>query len=182
MFWEIKRKFWTLLPTYLAFLFCGTLVQLSKENLCCPRMSIRNPFGWHVPVPNFWTRIFQSPQKFPIRTKKSRRDSSRCPKVLSHALTTRRRYIAVHWTKKCSHFDLKSWVTGGTKIRLGILSKWRIFESNWKFDSQYRVNFTQIFCNYSESQVEFYFPQWLNFLGQNDSTFWVKMTTFFLSV
>ena len=33
--------------------------------------------------------------------------------------------------KKWSHFDLKSWVTGGTKIRPGIPSNWRIFESNW---------------------------------------------------
>ena len=58
-----------------------------------------------------------------------------------------------HWKKKCSHFDLKSWVTGGTKIRPGIPSNWKIFESNWpsiynydsilsQFDSQYRVNFT----------------------------------------
>ena len=27
-----------------------------------------------------------------------------------------------HWKKKWSHFDLKSWVTGGTKIRPGIPS------------------------------------------------------------
>ena len=37
----------------------------------------------------------------------------------------------LHWTKKRSHFDLKSWVTGGTKIQPGIPSNWRIFESNW---------------------------------------------------
>ena len=33
-----------------------------------------------------------------------------------------------HWKKKWSHFDLKSWVTGGTKIRPGILSNWRILK------------------------------------------------------
>ena len=33
--------------------------------------------------------------------------------------------------KKWGHFDLKSWVTGGTKIHPGIPSNWRIFESNW---------------------------------------------------
>ena len=33
------------------------------------------------------------------------------------------------------------------------------------------VNWTQIFSNNSESRVEFEFHQWLNFLGQNDSTF-----------
>ena len=33
--------------------------------------------------------------------------------------------------KKTSHFGLKSWVTGGTKIRPGMTSYWRIFESNW---------------------------------------------------
>ena len=37
----------------------------------------------------------------------------------------------LHWKKKWSHFDLKSRVTGGTKIRPGISSNWRIFESNW---------------------------------------------------
>ena len=26
--------------------------------------------------------------------------------------------IGMHWKKKLSHFDLKSWVTGGTKIRI----------------------------------------------------------------
>ena len=35
------------------------------------------------------------------------------------------------WTKKWSNFDLKSWVTGGNKIRPRIPSKWRIFLSNW---------------------------------------------------
>ena len=30
---------------------------------------------------------------------------------------------------------------------------------------------TQIFSDYSVSWVEFYFHQWLNFLGQNDSIF-----------
>ena len=37
----------------------------------------------------------------------------------------------------------------------------RYWESNSLFES--------IFSNYSESRVEFYFRQWLNFLGQNDS-------------
>ena len=51
-----------------------------------------------------------------------------------------------HWKNKWSHFDQKIWVTGGTKIR----------ESNCRFDSQFRVNLTQIFSNYSEYWVEFY--------------------------
>ena len=33
--------------------------------------------------------------------------------------------------KKLSHFDIKSLVTGGTKIRPGKVGNWRIFESNW---------------------------------------------------
>ena len=43
--------------------------------------------------------------------------------------------------KKWSQFDLKNWVTGGTKIRLGIPSNWRRFKPNnqQKMDSQYRV-------------------------------------------
>ena len=49
--------------------------------------------------------------------------------------------------KKWSHFDLKSRVTGGTKIRPGIPSNWRMFESSeldieCQFELQYRVNFT----------------------------------------
>ena len=59
-----------------------------------------------------------------------------------------------------------------------VIGEWRIFEPNrldfeskFKIDSQYRVNMTQIFSNYSESWVEFEFHQWLNFLGQNDSIF-----------
>ena len=57
----------------------------------------------------------------------------------------------LHWKKKWSHFDLKSWVTGGTKIRPGIPSNWIIFESIWldiesqfnfQIDSQFRVNLT----------------------------------------
>ena len=102
--------------------------------------------------------------------------------------------LLMHWKKKWSHVDLKSWVTGVTKIWPRIPSNWRIFESNWldienqidiltlniksiwlsissQFDSQYRVNLTQIFSNYTEFRVEFWFRQRLNFLGQNDSIF-----------
>ena len=72
--------------------------------------------------------------------------------------------LLLHWKKKWSHLDLKSCVTGGTNIR----------ESNCQFDSQYRINWTQIISNYSQSRVEFYFQQWLNFLGQNDSIFFFQ--------
>ena len=83
--------------------------------------------------------------------------------------------------KKWSHFDLNTWVSGGTKIRPGIPSNWRIFESNrldiesWlKIDYQYRVNLTQIFSTYLES-VEFLVPlvtqffrsKWLHFFFQS---------------
>ena len=50
----------------------------------------------------------------------------------------------VHWKKKWSLFDLKSWVNDSsmTKIRPLIHSNWRIFESNWlsissQFDSTF---------------------------------------------
>ena len=53
-----------------------------------------------------------------------------------------------------------------------------VLESNWlDIDSQFKLalniesTWTKIFSNYSESQVEFYFRLWLNFLGQNDSIF-----------
>ena len=86
---------------------------------------------------------------------------------------------AIYWKKKWSHSYLKSWVTGGTEIRPGIPSSWRIFESNLHdIVSQFELHvdidmthLTQIFSNYSESRVEFQFRQWLNFLGENNSIF-----------
>ena len=46
----------------------------------------------------------------------------------------------VHWKKKWSHFDLKSWVTGVTIIQPGVPSNWRIFESNWlDIESQFEL-------------------------------------------
>ena len=78
----------------------------------------------------------------------------------------------IHRKKKWSHFDLKNWVTSGSKIWPGIPSNFRIFESNWldiesnwQFDSQYRVNLTQIIH---------LIHQWLNFLGQNDFIFFFQ--------
>ena len=53
--------------------------------------------------------------------------------------------VFVHWKEKWSHFDLKSWVTGGTKIRPGIPSNWRILESNWLNIESQIINLTQIF-------------------------------------
>ena len=51
----------------------------------------------------------------------------------------------VHWKKKWCQFDLKSWVTGGTKIRTWIPSNWRIFESSWlDIESQNESNWLDI--------------------------------------
>ena len=46
-----------------------------------------------------------------------------------------------------------------------------ILRFNYEIDTQYRVNLTQIYSNYSESRVVCYFCQWLKFSGQNDSIF-----------
>ena len=49
----------------------------------------------------------------------------------------------MHWKKNnWSHFDLKSRVTGGTKIRPEIPGNWRIFESNWVDIESQIVNLT----------------------------------------
>ena len=73
-----------------------------------------------------------------------------------------------HWKKKLSHFDLKSWVTGGTKIRYGIPSNWKIFESKWlDIESQFDSNILQLLG----IPAQILFRQWLNFLGQNESIF-----------
>ena len=74
----------------------------------------------------------------------------------------------LHWQKKWSHFDLKSWVILWTKIGFRVIGEY----------SQYRVNLTQIFSNYSESRLEFQFRNWLNFLGPNDSIFLSVLTPF----
>ena len=52
-------------------------------------------------------------------------------KYIVNIFTQLNKSVAIHWRKKWSHFDLKSWVAGGTKIKPGILNNWWIFESNW---------------------------------------------------
>ena len=48
----------------------------------------------------------------------------------------------IHWNKKGSQFDLKSWVTGGTKIRPGISSNWRTVDVNWlDIECQFKLTF-----------------------------------------
>ena len=76
----------------------------------------------------------------------------------------------IHREKKLSHFDPKSWVTGGTEIRSGKMGNWRIFESIRlsmlsQFDSQCWVNLTL--------NVE---SIWLSMLSQFDSQCWVNLT------
>ena len=65
-----------------------------------------------------------------------------------------------------------------TKLKFSINEKdvaytERILVNIWVNLSQID-NLTQIFFNYSESLIEFYFRQWLNFLGQNDSIFFFQ--------
>ena len=64
--------------------------------------------------------------------------------------------------EKNESFDIKSWVTGGTKIRPGKVGNWSIFESNWL---TLRVKLAQ----HWESN-------WLNIESQIDSTLRVKLT------
>ena len=63
--------------------------------------------------------------------------------------------------KKWSHFDLKNWVTGGTKIRPGIPSNWRIFESNWLDIEKEFLN-----CLSISSQFDSKILQWLGIPGR----------------
>ena len=82
-------------------------------------------------------------------------------------------YVCKLWyteRKTSSHFDIKSWVTCGNKIRPGKVGNWRILESNWfniksQIDSTLRVQLTQ----HWESN-------WLNIESQIDSTLRVKLT------
>ena len=74
-------------------------------------------------------------------------------------------FFWVHWEKKMSHFDLQSWVTGGTKIWPNFLGQnYLIFSSQ---------------CNEKKNLSHFDLKSWVtggtkirpNFLGQNDPIF-----------
>ena len=112
--------------------------------------------------------------------------------------------------EKMSHFNLKSWDTGGIIIRPGKVSNWKKFESIWlsmlsQLDSQCWVNLTLNVESIWLSMLSQFDSQcwvnstlnvesiWLkyspvthfagsNFSSASDSTFYVKMTYFFLSV
>ena len=114
-------------------------------------------------------------------------------------------YVCELWyteREKLSHFDIKSWVTCGTKIRPTIVGNWRIFEPNWLniksqiestlieslIDSTLRVKLTQHWeSNWLniESQIgstmrvklaQHWESNWLNIESQIDSTLRVKLT------
>ena len=72
-------------------------------------------------------------------------------------------FLSVHREKKLTYFDLKSWVTGGTKIWPGKVNNWRIFESIWLSC----VESIWLSC------VE---PIWLSTLSHLDSQCWVNLT------
>ena len=69
------------------------------------------------------------------------------------------KFYIPHWKKKWSHFDLKNWVTGGTKIWPGIPSNWRIFESNW-FDIESQID------NLALNIESVFRSKWLHFFFQ----------------
>ena len=81
--------------------------------------------------------------------------------------------LMIHSLKeKWRHFDLKSLVTDGTKIRPGIPSNWRIFESNWvklclSISSQFDSNILQLLGIPDRISVppvtQFFRSKWLHF-------------------
>ena len=87
-------------------------------------------------------------------------------------------FLSVHREEKMSHFDLKSWVTGGIIIRAGKVSNWRIFESIGlsmlsQFDSQCWVNLdSQCWINLTLNVESI----GLSMLSQFDSQCWVNLT------
>ena len=64
-----------------------------------------------------------------------------------------------HWMKKWSNFDLKSWVNGGTKIRPGIQSNWKVFESIW-------LKYSPITHNHIRPVTQLFRSKWLHFFFQ----------------
>ena len=74
-------------------------------------------------------------------------------------------YVCKLWypeRKKLSHFDMKSWVTCGTKIRPRKEGNYRIFESNW--------------LNIKSPIDSTLKPNWLNITSPIDSTLRVQLT------
>ena len=97
-------------------------------------------------------------------------------------------YVCKLWyteRKKLSHFDKKSRVTGGTKIRHGKVGNWRIFESNWlnnksRIDSTLRVKFllnieSQIDSTLRVKLTQHWESNWLNIESLIGSTLLVKL-------
>ena len=98
--------------------------------------------------------------------------------------------LVIHWKKKWSHFDLKSWVTGGTKIRPGIPSNRRMIESNWLDIESQILNWLSI-SNQFDSNIlqllgipgrilvppvtQLFRSKWLNFFFQ---CWWTKIDCF----
>ena len=82
-----------------------------------------------------------------------------------------RKSLKYHWKKKWSHFDLKSWVTGGSKFRPWILSNWIIFESKWldieSLIDNLTLNIESIWLKYYPITQNL----GLNFISACDSTF-----------
>ena len=68
---------------------------------------------------------------WPTQSDGDQADVCLTPDCLRASAQVRGIILDLHSKKKWSHFDLKSWVTGGSKIRPGIPSNWRLFESNW---------------------------------------------------
>ena len=80
-------------------------------------------------------------------------------------------YNSEHWRKKRSQFDLKSRVTGGSEIRPGIPSNWRIFESNClSISSQFDSNVFQVLGIPGRTLVQLvtqlYRSKWLHYFLQ----------------
>ena len=76
----------------------------------------------------------------------------------------------IHWEKKFIHFDLKSWVTGGTKAWPGKVGKRRIFDSYW-------LNIeSQIGSTLGVKLILHWESNWFNIESQIDSTLKVKFT------
>ena len=71
--------------------------------------------------------------------------------------------------EKNESFDIKNWVTGGTKIRPGKVGKWSIFESNWL------NNESQIGSTLRVKLAQHWESNWLNIESLIDSTLRVKL-------
>ena len=98
-----------------------------------------------------------------LRAKKRVIHAASSPKVKHIKITS-------HWKKKRNHFDIKSWVTGGPKIRPAIPSDWRILTLNIESTQKLTLNIESIqILTLNIESIQSQLKNWLSISSQFES-------------